>query len=273
MTGDLKKLMDRVMDAAEACSAAIWVNDSPNASPLTVKDNGTCGFVDTGERKLLVTAHHVLADFQKKRATNPGAVLCVCLGPVSMFLEAPLVLDFDENTLDLAIIDFPHLDRIRNHQKQYFAIHELPIAVARRGEAVTLVGFPGARRLTHADFGAFEPAGLGYSVSDVSDRTIVLADESGTRRSEGIGIKEDEDIPLGGFSGTPGFVLRGNSLDLVGFLRAGSKQTQGGPAMVLPGVVFLSPATYLKADGTLDRLRMPYCPQGIRAHGMGGCGD
>jgi hypothetical protein len=255
-----KDLMGLVMDAAESCSAAIWVNPSPNAPPSSVNDNGTCAFVDTGQRKLLVTANHVFSDFIEKQQKNPQAVLCVCLGSVSMYLDSPVVVDFDDETLDLAVIEFPHLDRIRNHQKRYFPIRGFPIPVARPGEAVTLVGFPGAQRFTHQDFGAFEPAGLGFAITSVSDRTIVLADENATRRTEGIGFREDEDIPLGGFSGTPGFVARQNGFHLVGFLRGGSKQLAGEPAMVLPGVVFLSPATYLQPDGTFDRLRMPYCP-------------
>ena len=253
-------MMDAVMDAAQMCSAAVWVNPTVDARPPSVDGSGSCALVDTGARKLLITADHVLAELYEKRKGNPEAVLCVCLGSFSISLTEPVVLDRDERVLDLAVIDFPQLDSVRGHQKRYFPIRQWPIPVAERSEAVTLVGFPGALRFAHRDFGAFEPAGLGFTVTSVSDRSIVLADESGTRKTEGLRFREDEDIPLGGFSGTPGFVLRGDMFHLIGFLRGGSKRLAGEPAMTLPGVAFLSPATYLQPGGTFDRHRMPYCP-------------
>lgn len=179
------------------------------------------------------------------------------LGLQSVFIAAPRVLDEDENTLDLAVIDFPHLDRIQNHVKRYFPIRQWPIPSAACAEAITIVGFPGALRFTHPSFGAFEPAGLGFTVSSVSDRNIVLADETGTRRTEGGRFKKNENIPFGGFSGAPAFLFRDDMFHLVGFLRGGSKETNNNAPLSLPGVVFLSPATYLRPDGTFDRLRMP----------------
>jgi hypothetical protein len=251
-----ERLIELIMDAAEMCSAAIWVNISTSAPPPTVDDNGTCAFVDTGEKKLLITAYHVLAKFRKEKARNAAAGLCVCLGRQSVFLDSPRVLDEDESTLDLAVIEFTHLENLSGQQKRYFPIRKWPIPTAASGDAITLIGFPGAFRFTHPSFGAFEPAGLAFTVSSVSDRNIVLADETGTRRTKGGRLREDEGIPFGGFSGAPAFLFRDDMFHLVGFMRGGSKETDKSP-IALPGVVFLSPATYLQIDGTFDRHRMP----------------
>lgn len=239
------------------CSAAIWVNLSTTAPPLTVDDNGTCAFIDTGEKQVLITAHHVLAKFRAEKARNPSAGLCVCLGQQSVFLDSPIVIDEDESTLDVVVIEFPHLAALNGCSKRYFPIQEWPIPMPVRGEAVTLVGFPGAFRFSHQSFGTFEPAGLGFVVSSVSDRSIVLADESGSRRTKSRGFRQIDSIPFGGFSGAPAFSFRDDMFQLIGFMRSGSKELDGGSPLSLPGVVFLSPATYLLPNGRLDRHRMP----------------
>jgi hypothetical protein len=252
-----ERLIELIMDAAEMCSAAIWVNLSTTALPPTVDDNGTCAFIDTGEKKLLITAHHILAKFQDEKTRNPSAGLCVCLGQQSVFLDFPIIIDEDESTLDVAVIEFPHLAVLNGCAKRYFPIRKWPIPTPVRGEVVTLVGFPGAFRFTHQSFGAFEPAGLGFVVSSVSDRSIVLADETGSRRTESRGLRKIDSIPFGGFSGAPAFLFRDDMFHLIGFMRGGSKELDGNSPLSLPGVAFLSPATYLLPNGRLDRHRMP----------------
>ncbi len=64
MTADT---FDLILDEIERCVAPIWASESTSAPPKTVDDSGTCGFIFTGERKLILTAHHVLRAFR----TNP----------------------------------------------------------------------------------------------------------------------------------------------------------------------------------------------------------
>ena len=85
----------------------------------------------------------------------------------------------------------------------------------------------------------------------------MLFRSKGDRKVRGPLWSSANDVSLGGFSGSPGFVVREKHLHLVGFLRAGSKSDGGAPS-VFPGVVLLSPARYLMADGRLDRAAMPW---------------
>lgn len=254
MSEAVENLIERAMDIAEACSAPIWVNKTKTSSPQTVKDSGTCGLFFTGEKFVMITAHHVLKKFSTTQKRHKKCVLCVNIDPgATLVIEDPEVIDEDES-LDIAILNFPGM---QSRTKRYFPIFEWPIALPERGNVITIVGFPGRARFANDTIGVFEPQGIGVSVTSVSDRSILLADESGTRTVSSQGNPIDEQIFLGGFSGAPAFVSRGIRLDFVGIVRAGSK---GGRRRKLPtdGVIFISPAHYLKPDGTLDRLRMPW---------------
>jgi hypothetical protein len=123
------------------------------------------------------------------------------------------------------------------------------------GEVITLVGYPGALRKGGRTVGTFSPVPIGYTISSVSDRQIILADEHGDRVVVGQQFQGGT-VPLGGFSGSPGYIIRNDGAHLAGFLRAGSKEVD--EPIALDGVIFLSPAHYLNPDGTLDRLRMPW---------------
>lgn len=263
MCPDTWRLANRIMDAAQRCVAPIWTNLSLSAPPTTVRNNGTCGFVNTERQKLLITSQHVLAEFRTQKATAPDAVLAVNLGPgVTVALPEPDVIDEEASNLDLAIIRFPYLDFNGGHDKTYFPIMSWPICEAVQGEAVTIVGFPGRKRRTFDHVGMFEPAGIGMVVSGVSDRVITLADASGTLRTIRNEIEVEEPFSAGGFSGSPGFGLRGDVPNptprLIGFVQEGPDAGHNETKTSSLDMLFLSPAIYLLPNGCLDRTRMPW---------------
>lgn len=253
MNGDT---FDLILDAIQRCAAPIWASDSRFAPPASVDDNGTCGFLQTGEQRLLITAHHVLQAFRRKRVERPDAVLAINLGPGNtVALNEPEVVDEHEE-LDIAVLSFPDLDDRRGHDKQYFPIRIWPIAAVRRGDAIALIGFPGARRTATETIGSYEPVGFGMVVSSASDQSIVLADESGTFRTVTRDGSIAESIRLGGFSGSPAFLVHPSGPQVVGVFRAGSN----GEESTTGTVVFLSPTRFLRRDGTLDRELIPPFP-------------
>ncbi len=253
MTGDT---FDLILDAIQRCAAPIWTSDSRWAPPTSVNDNGTCGFVHTGERRLLLTAHHVLSAFRDRRATTSDAVLAINLGPgCTVALRDPEVVDEHEE-LDIAILAFPDLDERRGHDKQYFPIRIWPIATVQRGALIALIGFPGARRTTAESVGSFEPVGFGMAVSSASDQSIVLADESASLRTVARDGSLAAAIRLGGFSGSPAFLVHPSGPQIVGIFRAGPNDNESATGTV----VFLSPTRYLRANGTLDRELLPPFP-------------
>lgn len=246
-------IFNRILDEIGRCVAPIWASESRTAPPPTVSRNGTCGFVDTGERRFILTAHHVLEDFRRMRAIRPAAVLAVNLGPgCTVALSAPEIIDEHED-LDVAIIAFPDLELHASHNKRYFPIRIWPIATVVRGQAIAVSGFPGALRITTPLFGSFEPMGFGMCVSSASDQSIVLADENGTLRTMGPNGETQERVRLGGFSGSPAFLVHPSGPQIVGVFRAGPRGNESDTGTV----VFLSPTKYLRRDGTLDRGLMP----------------
>ena len=252
-------LVERLMDAIQRCCAPIFVCARIDSPPETVDDSGTCGFVYTGKRKLLITSRHVIKSFRDLKASKGAAVLAVNVGPGNTIALLEIaVVDEEEHFLDLAVLDFPHLDTCGSPcNKDYFFIQFFPPPIPKAGEALSLVGYPGVLRKTSERHGSFSPVSIGYTISSASDRQIVLADEHGDRKTVGGGFSSTEEVPLGGFSGSPGYIIRNDGAHLVGVLRAGSKEQAGLP-INLPGVIFLSPTHYLTEEGTLDRKRMPW---------------
>lgn len=252
-------LIDALMNAIQACCAPAFVCPRIDSPPSTVKDNGSCGFFDTGSRKLLITASHVVQSFREMKSAQGEAILAINVGPGNTIALPELtILDEEAHFLDLVVLEFPHLDSCGNPcTKRYFPIRSFPPLLPKIGEALSLVGYPGVLRKTSEHRGSFSPVSLAYTISSVSERQIVLADEHGDRKVVGKQFSSTEEIPLGGFSGSPGFIIRQGSAHLVGFLRAGSKELSGLPVN-LPGVIFLSPSHYLTSDGCLDRGRMPW---------------
>ena len=244
----------RILDTIQRCAAPIWASQSSAAPPPTVDHNGTCGFLDTGSRKILLTAWHVVEKFQQVRADHGTAVLAVNLGTgCTVALDDPEIIDGDAS-FDVASVAFPDLARHAPHDKQYFPVRVWPIARAQVGDLVALVGFPGERRTTNAALGPFEPVGAGFTVVAVSERSVALSDQSGTMSLVTSGVAVADRVRLGGFSGSPVFLVHPDGPQIIGILRAGSESVGRNAG----NIVLVSPTCYLRQDGTFDRAQMPY---------------
>lgn len=246
-------IASQILDAIQRCTAPIWANASLSAPPPTVDHNGTCGLFDTGSRQILLTAWHVIEKFQELKASNPDTVLAVNLGPgCTVALSTPDIIDHDAS-FDIASVAFPDLHRHGPHEKQYFPVRTWPIPRVALGSAVAFVGFPGQRRTPHESWGSFEPVGGGFVVASASDRTIVLADQSGTMRLEDSSGQSDGTVRLGGFSGSPVFLVHPDGPHVIGILRAGSEEMGRGAG----NTIFLTPTYFLRPEGSFDRGLMP----------------
>lgn len=58
------------------------------AAGENVITNGGFGLVDTGQKKLLVTCHHVWKTFQELHDSDPNVRMCICLDA-----QSPVVFD------------------------------------------------------------------------------------------------------------------------------------------------------------------------------------
>jgi hypothetical protein len=171
--------------------------------------NGSFGLVDTGERKLLVTCHHVWKEFQNARLTNATLQMGICLD-----VSNPVVFDpvspIDENQeLDLATFDISSLTAACQGRKFYSLAENPPRNVADE-DRLFFIGFPGKNREVRESDGAlgFVRAPFAVLVCSVS-KWKFLADISG------LAIPPHD---FGGISGCPCFLIRENRTpQLVGF--------------------------------------------------------
>lgn len=238
----------QMVDEAELLTHCAPVFCLPTTIPRaeTIHANGTVGLIDTGQKKLLVTCAHVWTEFENFRAKNPSAQLAVIFAdgfghPEYITNERPL--DYDQD-LDLAVFE-AHPESWNMATKQFYRIDRWPVPKVRQGDLIAFLGFAGVGRHTGPGFGAFNYSFFGLSVTASSDRKVVLDDQTSSRKlfdNEGNSIPPME---MGGMSGSPAYVRsRWGTISLAGFVQMGRTSD---------GMIFLTHAAFLNADGTLQR--------------------
>jgi hypothetical protein len=127
----------------------IFITPGLMTNPKQMIDNGTFSLVDTGDRRLLVTCHHVWRAYLDCRAGNVEATLGINLGDgdasIAFAFPERQLIDADAD-LDLAVFEFePSQIQVNkapvNHQKDWFPIPRWPIPKIGEGEYVALMGF------------------------------------------------------------------------------------------------------------------------------------
>jgi hypothetical protein len=227
--------------------APIFFVPAGDARPSAICASATVALLDAGLKKLLVTCFHVWDEFLDYRASTPSACLCTVFvngfGPPVVVRDEALV-DSDPG-VDLAIFQASP-EEWDMGCKEFYRIERWPIPNARVGDPIAFIGFRGAGRYTSHGVGNFTYSAFGLSVSDVSDRKLVIAGGSSDKRSlwdnNGNAISP---ISMGGLSGSPAYVRTGTE----GFLLAGFVQM----GRTSSDDIFLTNASVLNRDGTLRR--------------------
>jgi hypothetical protein len=194
--------------------------------------NGSFGLVDTGERRLLVTCHHVWDEFQNARLKDENLKMCVCLDIRSPVLFDPIAPIDENRELDLATFDISDLEQACRGRKFYPLSLNPPRAIAN-DDRLFFIGFPGKGREVRESDGAlgFVRAPFAVLVCGVSS-TKFLADISD------LALLPQE---FGGVSGCPCFLVRvDRAPHLVGFATS-----------VWSNCLSITHAKCLNRDGTL----------------------
>src|SRR5260370_28152310 len=71
---------ESLMKEMLASCGPIFITPGLMMYPEQMIDNGTYSLIDTGQRRILVTCHHVWQAFFDCRSKNPDAALCLHLG-------------------------------------------------------------------------------------------------------------------------------------------------------------------------------------------------
>jgi len=220
--------------------------------PSSAVSNGTGFLMDSAAGQFVITANHVWTAFEAARRQSPMAVLAATRGYGEECVEVRADLaDSDEKHLDLAILRPSHPRLLVSSSKEFYRPTLWPPSAVIAGDVVCVVGFPGSLRSpTETDI-TFKLAAFVVSVTSVSDRHIVLADERNDRHSILVEVSNPDDLDVGGLSGAPVFAFRVSGPEFVGIVYEG----HGG----VNGTLFASHAKYLGPDGVLDRSLMPWC--------------
>ena len=236
----------------------IFITPGLMTYPDQMIDNGTYPLINTGQRRLLVTCHHVWQAYLDCRKINPDAALGINLGngtaSVAFALPERQLIDADAD-LDLAVFNFEssqiRVNNIQiNHKKDWFLIQNWPISKASDGEHVALMGFPGKRIKKEGILCTFRTQVLPLKITHVGGKQIYIL-------NEGQNVEVFNDIKgwLGGLSGSPAYTLGKRGALLVGFVKSAFKQTEAsaGADSVFAGSLSLTHACFLQPDGTLAR--------------------
>ena len=218
--------------------------------PHDVVNRATFTLLEIGGRHFFLTSCHVLQAFNEIKRDNANAQL-TAYGFVPRFNEYHgfTLVDFDETVLDVAI--FRGLEeKITIPETRFIKYESSYLREPRIGELVCIVGYPGADVSVTADgLADFGYTQIIFPISSLSERHLVLANETGERRLHDFKDGAVTQIDLGGLSGSPAFVLRDMAAHFVGIVGECSKTGH---------TILISRLGCINSDGTLDRLRMPW---------------
>lgn len=258
---NVQEFVETLTDEMHAFCGPIFIAPGLFTYPEQMIDSGTFSLVDTGQRRLLVTCHHIWEAYLKFRSLNGDAVLCLALGegtPVIAFgSPEKQLIDVDSN-LDLVVFDFePSQIRVNNsavnHKKAWFPVKDWPLLNVHDGDYVVLMGFPGKLIVKDGHTCSFSGQVLPFRVTGIGRERFYLFNDP--NNSEVFSYTKNE---LGGQSGSPAFKLCDEGARLVGFVKSGYKHpaTEGmasDDSSIFSGSLLLTHASFLRQDGTLSR--------------------
>ncbi len=222
------------------CCGPLFFARSTEIATGNVTANGSFGLVDTGQRKLLVTCHHVWADYQKACRDDPEFKLLVCLDHNSpVVLGSNQLIDQNE-TLDIAIFDMASLLGACSGRK-FYPINENPPRKVTKGDRVYFLGYPGVFRSATEEGVSFGRMRYAVNASAVSG-SYFFADISKSKSIYDQKLKSKEDL-YGGISGSPCFLVRRDRpVHLLGFANSISMR-----------ILRFTHASCLNPDGTIKK--------------------
>jgi len=236
----------RVTELLSPFMVMLAITKAERPTAFDVCNNGTGALVDTGQRTLLITNHHVYGAFIRRRQETPCTKLVM-----SGVDGRPFVDISDEKCIgsdshcDLATLAISPL-KVDQQGKQFYRASPWPPERPKEGTRVVVVGYPGqGRRASGEDTLEVRPLSVGRTVSSISEKQFVMADET---QDAHIHVPHGQN-PLttyGGLSGSPAYSVHrlisgADDYRLCGFvLEEGFGHT-----------LIVAHADYINADGTV----------------------
>jgi hypothetical protein len=152
-------------------NVAFWWSGIVNGD-VQILNNGTMCYVDTGTRKIGVTADHVYAKYLEQKATVDSVELQ--LGENTINIE-PRLIDRDSR-LDLATFDVPEVFVTANLETHYHMALKWPPDPVRPGEVVIHGGYPQVLRDPETKRVHFGFQHFASAVNEVKAEGVIVLD-------------------------------------------------------------------------------------------------
>jgi hypothetical protein len=203
------------------CRPLFFSNSRETAKSISA--NGTFGLIDTGERKLLVTCHHVWTEFQKRRALDSNLTWFLCLDRANPVVFNPGdPIDQDER-LDIATFDMGDMLPACRGLK-FYPLNRNPAPVVKKKDLLVFVGYPGQFRTTTDKSVEFGNVTFAIYVSDANRFSVVSDMTDNVSLFEKQFKQINAEYSYGGISGSPCFLVRADKrVHLMGFVHSYSE--------------------------------------------------
>ncbi len=217
--------------------------------PSEVISRATFSLLEIAGRHYFVTCAHVHDKFIEVQCAHPNAQLAAYTTiPSFAELYGFSLVDYDSKTLDVAIYRGQE-ERIALPSRFFIPYEGSYLPDPQIGEMVCIVGYPRENIDVTATQAALDYLQIIFPISSVSDRHVVLADETGGRKLVDLFEPSKDPIDLGGLSGSAAYVLRNAHYRFIGIVKECRQTDQ---------TILISRLGCLGSDGRIDRLRMPF---------------
>ena len=227
----------------------LGIKQDAKHAPHRVVARATWSLLEIDKKHFFVTCAHVLNKLQEIRVNYPNAQL-TAYTTVPHFTElfGFRLVDSESKILDVAIFRGQE-DRVELPERSFIPYTGSYLADPVKGEYVCIVGYPSDNVEVGEGRADLNYMQLIFPISSLSDRHIVLADETGQRRFKDFFEPQKTGIDLGGLSGSAAYVLRNFIYRFIGIVKECHEQDN---------TILISRLGCLTSDGTIDRSRMPY---------------
>lgn len=217
--------------------------------PHQVITRATFSLLEINRKHFFVTCAHVLEKFEEMQVEYPNAQLAAYTTvPYFTELFGFSLIDSESKILDVAIFRGQQ-DTIELPGRTFIPYKGSYLDGPLVGEYVCIVGYP----RDNVDVTEHK-ADLNYTqlilpISSVSDRHVVLADETGERKFHDFFDPQTTGVNFRGLSGSAAYVLRNFVYRFIGIVKECDERDH---------TILISRLGCLNSDGTIDRSRMPY---------------
>jgi hypothetical protein len=177
-------------------------------------NNGTVTLVDLGSGQMAITCSHVLDEYRKRLKANNKFVFRIgntVLNPLEYLIDESPELDLA--TIDLREINIKEISLGKEIGTSFFRPETWPPDDVNVGDFISFGGFPGKWK-EHTSSGdlIFDSFSSGATeISSINDEYFICQFER-EYWVESLDIKNGKDLrELGGLSGGPVFLIRGNN--------------------------------------------------------------